>query len=279
MTVSLISKTLSYSLNLIDSKTLKTAHLRDKKIGLLALTMLAGLLVLSYYLIKKCFFSAKVKREKYNKQELIEQILKGNNDALLRAADDLIDENGKIDDLDVMKVAVQQPKNGWTLVYASPRLCNQDELVKLAVANDTTSRALLASAPRFHDNRLLVKQTLTQCPCALVWLFQYQNDLEMVRIAIENEKGVSEPDSIKEYNEETSPDIERRCIFVNASREIRANRKRVKFAIQKNRRAYFFILDRLKTDPEIVAVARKQAIRCQDQAVLAHIKKWNPSVN
>jgi hypothetical protein len=254
MSVNLIGKTLFCSLHLIGRKTLKMIHLREKKVGLVALPLIAGLLILSFYLLKRCCFSAKVESEKYNKQKLITQIKKGNHKALARAADDLVDEEGKIDDLDVMRVAVQEPKKGWTLVYASPRLRNHDELVELAVANDSTSRALLVSAIRFHYNRKLVEKTLMQCPSALVWLFHCQNDKEMVKIAIENEQAENRAGSISECEKETSEEKEGRCVFVNANQGIRDNLEMAKFAIERNRRAYFFISERLKKLPEVKAL-------------------------
>jgi hypothetical protein len=277
MTIGAISKVLSFPLSFMEGK-LREINFRDKKVTLTVLTVFAGCFVV-FCLIKKCFFSASVQGEpkKYNKQDLLAEIEKGNIYALQQAANELKDAEGKIDDLAVMKAAVQKPSAGWALQYASARLQDHDELVGLAVANDTTGRALTNANPRFRENRELVKTTLTHCPNALAWLTEYQDDEEMIRTAIEHEKYGNDPDSLSGYGEKIQWEAEEHTIFKFASAAKRSDLDLAKFAIAKNRRAYLVVSDSLKVHAEIVKLAKHYAYQCrQDPIILNHINYWNP---
>lgn len=277
MTIGAISKVLSFPLSFVEGK-LRKINFRDKKVALAAMVIFAGCFAV-FCLVKKCFFSAsaQVESKKYNKEELLAEIEKGNIYALQQAVDELKDTEGQIDDLEVMKAAVQKPGSGWALRFASACLQDNDELVGLAVANDTTGGALGSANTRFRENRALVKTTLTQCPNALAWLIDYQDDEEMISLAIENEKYGNDPDSLSGYGEKMEYEAVEHTVFKHASPAKRDDLDWATFAIENNRRAYLVVSDRLKVHPEVVKLAKDYAFQCrQDQIILNHIKHWNP---
>jgi hypothetical protein len=274
MTVGAISKVFSFPLSVIEGK-LGGINFRNTKVTLVVVTIFAGCFAI-FCMIKKCFFSASVQVEskKYHKPELLAEIEKCNIHALEQAADELKDAKGQIDDLEIMKAAVQQPRSGWALSYASAGLRNHGELVELAIANDSTGAALKNAHVRFREKRELVIKTLTQCPNALAWLEEYQDDEEMVKIAIEHEEYGNNPDSSSGYGESNQWELEQHTVFKYASPAKRDDLELAKFAITKNGRAYLVVSDRLKKHSEIVKLAKLHADR--QGITKAHIEYWNP---